>query len=272
MNDAAGFGFFVVIALVVIGFVIASQVHSHNDLKRTYERIAKRFQGRCNVVGLWDRPSVNLVYRNAYALLDIYSTGGKHKTYYTQFRISWPDSHFRCEVYPEGVLSRVGKFLGMNDVEIGSPQFDADYVIKGSDVRELREFLSLEVQQSIDRLRALAGTFDIYISVSGGQLLIKKRGLIRDYSELESLVLLSVNLFDQATRASTEGIEFVEPKPEAKLSLKEAVCQICGESVTLDAVFCRTCKTPHHKDSWEYYGACSTYGCGQRRYLVQRKR
>lgn len=281
MNDAVGMGFFVLLGVVIFAFAISWQVHSRNELKNTYQRIAQRFHGRCNIVGLWDQPSINFVYRNAYALLDIYSTGGKHKTYYTQFRISWPDSHFRCEVYPEGILSRLGKFIGMQDVEIGSPRFDAEYVIHGTDVRELREFLTFEVQQRIDKLRLFGsssqsfrvdGAHDIYISVGGGQLLIKKRGLIRDYAELEAFVLLSFDLFDQATQASTEGIEFVEAKPEATLSLKEAVCQICGETVKLKAVFCRTCKTPHHKDCWEYYGACSTYGCGQRRYLVQRKK
>ncbi|MCA9123176.1 MAG: hypothetical protein H6822_00210 [Planctomycetaceae bacterium] len=271
MKDGAGFAFFVLLVLTVIVVVVVSQVRSQNDLKRTYQRIAQRFQGRCNIVGLRERPSINFVYRNAYALLDIYSTGGKHKTYYTQFRISWPDSHFRCEVYPEGILSRLAKFIGMADIEIGSPQFDADYVIHGVDAHQLRDFLAIDVQRTIDRLRALCGNYDIYISVGGGQLLIKKQGLIRDFDELESFVLLSVDLFDQASQASAEGIQFVEAQPEAKLSLKDAICQICGEAVKLDAVFCRTCKTPHHKDCWEYYGTCSTYGCGQRRYLVQKK-
>ena len=270
MNDAAGVIFFVVVAVMLVTFAIAYQIRSHGDLTRTYERLAQRVQGRCNVVGLWNQPSVNFVYKNAYALLHVDSTGGKHKTYYTQLRISWPDSRFRCEVYPEGVLSRVGKFLGMHDVEIGSAHFDSDYVISGNDVRELREFLTFEVQQRIDRLRKLSGNFDIYLSVSGGQLLIKKRGVIRDYAGLETFTLLCLELFDQAIQASAEGIEFVEARTEAKLTLQAAVCQICGESVKLDAVFCRSCKTPHHKDCWEYYGACSTYGCGQRRYLVQR--
>ena len=287
MNDAASFGFFAVIVILIIAFVIAWQIRSKNELTSTYQRLARRFQGRCNIIGLWDRPSVNFVYKNAYVLLDIYSSGGKSNKYYTQLRINWPDSSFRCEVSPAGVLSRVGKFFGMGDIEIGSPRFDADYVITGNDVSELREFLTRAVQQRINELRSLGRDFrsfrcygpddptsagDIYIAVSGGQLLIKKRGLIREYAELEAFTLLSLDLSDQATQASAEGIEFVENKPEATLSLREAVCQICGESVKLDAVFCRSCKTPHHKDCWEYYGACSTYGCGQRRYLVQSKR
>ena len=40
-----------------------------------------------------------------------------------------------------------------------------------------------------------------------------------------------------------------------------------GETITGDAVLCRRCKTPHHQDCWQYYGACSTYGCRETRYL-----
>ncbi|MBC8351378.1 MAG: hypothetical protein H8E66_05295 [Planctomycetes bacterium] len=286
MKDAVSVAFFVTIAIVIIAYIVGSQVRLKSQLRHSYQRLAQRFQGRCHNIGLWDRPSVDFVHKNAHVLVEIFSTGGKHAKYYTQLRISWPDSRFRCEVYPEGVLSRVGKFLGMGDVEIGSPRFDADYVIAGSDVRELQEFLTPPVQHCINELRAFGREYqsfrgyddryhsrqgDIYFAVNGGQMQIKKLGYLRDYGQLERFVLLSLALYDQSLVTSAKGIEFVETKPTATLSLAEAICQICGEMVKLDAVFCRTCKTPHHKDCWEYYGACSTYGCGQRRFLVQRK-
>ena len=59
---------------------------------------------------------------------------------------------------------------------------------------------------------------------------------------------------------------------DAVLSFASAICQICGDDITSDVVFCRSCKTPHHEDCWQYYGACSTYGCGQTRFLVSKKR
>ena len=44
-------------------------------------------------------------------------------------------------------------------------------------------------------------------------------------------------------------------------------CQICGEELEGQLVWCAKCKTPHHGDCWEFYGGCSTYGCGGNRAL-----
>ena len=41
-------------------------------------------------------------------------------------------------------------------------------------------------------------------------------------------------------------------------------CQICGEELGDQLVWCARCKTPHHADCWRYTGVCSTYGCGSK--------
>ncbi len=51
------------------------------------------------------------------------------------------------------------------------------------------------------------------------------------------------------------------------LDVANTACQICGEPIKDDIVLCRSCKTPHHQECWVYYGKCSTYGCGETRYL-----
>ena len=205
-------------------------------------------------------------------MVDIYSTGGKNPTFYTQMHINWPDRSLRCEVYPERFVSRVGKFFGMEDIQIGSSEFDDRYLITGNSANEIRNLLGATVQQQVDRLRVFLGNDDIYVGIGGGRMLIKKRTLIRDYATLERFVRLGLELYDRAVATNTAGIDFVE-KEDAKLSLAEAMCQICGEQITTATavVFCRSCRTPHHKDCWEYYGSCSTYGCGQTKFLVQKK-
>ena len=54
----------------------------------------------------------------------------------------------------------------------------------------------------------------------------------------------------------------IDPTLHVGEAAEEVVCQICGDSITVDVVFCRSCKTPHHQDCWQYYGGCSVYGCG----------
>ena len=80
------------------------------------------------------------------------------------------------------------------------------------------------------------------------------------------MVQLSLELHQLAVSTQGAGIEFVDEATAQPID--EAICQICGEDITREMVFCRRCKTPHHRDCWEYYGACSTYGCQEKRFTV----
>ena len=271
MEGAIFFFFCIVAVIIAAAFFISYGVRQSSELDDIYARVARRLGGRASAGGFFGRPMIRFQYRGAYAMVDIYSTGGKNPTYYTQLHLTWPDQSLRIEVYPERFVSRVGKFFGMADIQIGSPQFDELYLISGNDEAGIRHLLTADVQSKIDRLRSFLGNDDIYFGISRGQLLVKKRSLIRDYNMLERFIRLSLELYDAATATNAAGIDFVDNKQEASLSLEEAMCQICGDQITEDAVFCRSCKTPHHKDCWEYYGECSTYGCGQTTYLVPRK-
>jgi len=46
---------------------------------------------------------------------------------------------FRFTVYRKGVFTELGKYLGMQDVEVGHADFDRDFVIKGTDETKLRQ-------------------------------------------------------------------------------------------------------------------------------------
>jgi hypothetical protein len=45
-------------------------------------------------------------------------------------------------------------------------------------------------------------------------------------------------------------------------------CQICGADLEGRLVRCLRCSTPHHADCWEYTGVCSTYGCGEKKFVA----
>ena len=46
---------------------------------------------------------------------------------------------FRFTVYRKGIFTELGKYMGMQDVEVGHPDFDRDFVIKGTDETKLRQ-------------------------------------------------------------------------------------------------------------------------------------
>lgn len=60
----------------------------------------------------------------------------------------------------------------------------------------------------------------------------------------------------------TDDIEILEVRLD-----NEAICRVCGTRIDSDVVLCRRCYTPHHHDCWHYAGRCSTYACGERRYI-----
>lgn len=260
--------FFVLIVIVVVA-VIAFQSHAASLVNNAYERVSSQYVGTFYPGKLFDRPSFRFAYNGTSVYIDVHATGGKNNaSHYTQCHIGYPDRRLRCELYPEGLMERLGKLVGMEDLIIGSPQFDDAYIITGNDPRAIREFLSPHVQAAIMSLRSFMGNNDIYVSVSSGQLLVKKLGYIKDYTTLRRFVRMSLELYDYALLTNSEGIEFPDEET-ASVSLHEATCQICGEDVTTDVVFCRSCRTPHHRDCWDYYGSCSTYGCGEKRYAGQ---
>jgi hypothetical protein len=254
---------FFVIAIVVV-LLIVGQGRARSTAE-AYSQLARHYGGSCEPGGLFARPKARFMHAGAWVTVDVHSTGGENAVYYTQAHFAGRQPAVRCEVYPERGWSRVGKLLGMEDVEIGSPGFDEQYIIKGDSPAVLRNLLTGAVQQQIERLRHLLGNGHVYVSCNRRELLVKKLSYIRDYPTLRRFAQMAIELYDQAVLTAEGGIEFVKGAPPPKLS--EAVCQICGEPIRDDAVFCRRCRTPHHRDCWEYYGACSTYGCGETAYL-----
>lgn len=68
---------------------------------------------------------------------------GKSSTTYTRLRAPYRNpGGFRFNVSPENFLSGIGRFFGMEDLEIGAPEFDAAWVVQGSDPSRVRRLFS----------------------------------------------------------------------------------------------------------------------------------
>lgn len=264
----------IVFVIVVVLVIVATLAFSHQrrkQLQHAYARVARQRGGKVVEGGVFSRPMIVFSHREANVVLDVYSTGGKHPTYYTQLHFDWPDNFLRCEVYPEGFFNRLGKLLGMTDLEIGSPNFDATYIITGNSAARIQDLLTPGVQIAIESLRHFLGNGDIYVAFRGGELLVKKKSYLRDYGLLQQFITQGIELYEQASAAGCEGIDFVDEgridDGAVRLAGKAAEppnCQVCGDAITDQMVICRSCRTPHHRECWKYYGACSTYGCGQK--------
>ena len=103
------------------------------------EEIWRQFcaQTGANLVegGFWQGSKVEARHEEWTATLDTYtvSTGNSAATF-TRMRAPYvnPDG-FTFAICREGVFSTIGKWMGMQDVSVGYPEFDEAFIIKGND-------------------------------------------------------------------------------------------------------------------------------------------
>jgi len=275
MQNNPGFLLFLVF-VIVVAILALSAYTNHHQTRQMLLRIANRFQGRVELADTFSSPQVRLKFQGYSALLKYVRVG---KQTHTVFTVTWPDARFRCEIYPQDIFSGFRKLWGMEDIEIGSPQFDANYFIAGSDKAAIRELLTGEVQSIIFRLSALGfanfyATREIQVRWSGGVMTVAKPSRLTTFESLEQFLSLCGLLFAAAIDTKTSGIEFVGEAREPDTA--EAQCQVCGEALGSgdaagDLVYCSACETPHHRECWQYFGGCSTYACGQKKFVTQVK-
>jgi hypothetical protein len=266
---------FVFVAIAILLITIGASLLTYQSRQQTLAQVADRFRGRLEYSTIFDLPRIRLRFEGTQALLR-YTSHGK-RGWHTHFQITWPDAKFRCELYREGMNTRLRRLMGMEDIQIGSAQFDQAFFITGNNVSEVRSLLSAEVQAIIFRLApandGLIGLSNVYVEFKGGVLTVTKPQHLATVGELDRFICLSAELYVAALRTRETGITFVEPTIDAPPpDATESQCQICGEPLAQDLVYCASCKTPSHRECWDYFGGCSTYACGGKKYLVRTRR
>jgi hypothetical protein len=254
--------FLVLLVMTLIATGSAARAHSRwSRRKRAYQKLARRFGGYYVPGAVLRRPSVRLRYGETHALLREAPARKPFTGRCTQIVIDWPDYVFRCEISPQPTEPRPATFWSLPEITIGEPDFDRRFLIRGHDEKDVREFLSEGVRWQIGTLASLFSGRSVYIHIQRGRILIQKPRLIRHYENLEQFVELAFKFYDQVMLTRASGIEFLAANEAQPLG--DVICQVCGEEIDSDMVFCRRCKTPHHSDCWHFNGACSVYGCGE---------
>lgn len=85
--------------------------------------------------------------------------GGKNKSSYTVFRVAYPDAGIDIGIGPETAFHRMGKWFGVQDIEVGDPVFDDTFVVGGDPsavagwLTESRRFAILRLAQGFPGVR-----------------------------------------------------------------------------------------------------------------------
>ena len=86
--------------------------------------------------GNWNKgPRIESRYESWTIYLDTHNvSNGKNSITYTRMRVCFKNpNQFELKITKEGVFSKIGKALGMQDILIGDDVFDENYVIKSND-------------------------------------------------------------------------------------------------------------------------------------------
>ncbi|QDU94887.1 RING finger protein [Lignipirellula cremea] len=255
------FFLFLVVLAVIAAYGAVSQSKA-DRINSIYRNLAVRFRGHHTSPGWFRRPSVRFRYGSTHVMLSTVSPYGKRGPEYTQAMISWPDHSLQAEIFP----SRMSPFQPQqisDEFACGSQQFASDYVVRANDHPAMERFLSEGVQWQINRLRRIEHSDEVHLHLYRGRLIVRKMAKLAQYNQLEDFLSMCLELYDQAMLTRVVGISFIEPTPSS--DIPEPECQVCGDAICTDMVFCRRCQTPHHLECWQYFGECSVYGCGEKR-------
>ncbi len=256
------------VALVILGFVavLASGIGlglGPRGSRGAFQSLTQRFGGSYQG-GHFLRPSVRFRYGSTWVTVSPGPKRGQTQT--TRAQLQWPDETTYLHVITKSDTPPAPSDVTRR-ITVGDEQFDSQFHITGRSDKAAQRLLSDGVRWQINALCQFADPHAITIVIRNGKMTIEKPGALRRSDDLAEFTQLCLELFDQAMLTRSVGIEFLGKSDEAQ-PIEDPICQVCGEKIVDDMVFCRRCRTPHHLDCWQYTGCCSTYGCREKRYAV----
>ncbi len=154
---------------------------------------------------------LTLSHRQWEITLDTYTVStGKSSTTYTRLRAPYINQDgFRFTVYRKGIFSDLGKMLfGLQDIEIGDPFFDEQFIIQGTSEYQVQQLLANErirqlIQNQLDihfQVRDDEGWFGHIFPEGVDELCFRAYGVIKDKERLKALFDLFAAVLDELCR------------------------------------------------------------------------
>jgi len=142
--------------------------------------------------------------------LDTYTVStGKSSTIYTRLRAPYVNRDgFRFDVSRKHLFTGIAKFFGMQDVEIGDPWFDEEFVVQGTDVGRLQRLFGnqrirelLQAQPNVHlSVKDDEGWFGTKFPEGVDELHFLALGVIKDTERLRGLFDLFSEVLDELCR------------------------------------------------------------------------
>lgn len=193
--------------------------------------------------------------------------------------LEWHDPRHRIDARLRRFSHEGIRRFGMEKVDLSDPELARHFLIYANiDPGTVREVFAGPVPKRLFDLANYFGQSQFQLAIYSHKFVVKKRldrnlgGKSKDLVRLaiqlrNSLAKALENSKDLADAPDLDGdITFLDVRDATLDSIEETECQVCGQKLEKNLVACKSCKTLHHKDCWEYNGRCSTFGCLQRKY------
>ena len=241
----------------VLIYLFALALNRTGRLNQAFRHAAVTMKGHFVPGGVWKKPRATMRYGSTAARLRVVRFAGSECT---ELTINWPTAPLRFEI-----LSRrdEGHFIKKDwaTLELGEPRLEQELHLRTEKPQGMNVLLSDGVKWQLERLLLFLPHQKLYCGSLRRELVLRKSGVIKNGQELVQLIRFGLELYDQLQLTQVDGIDFVE-SAEATL-LEQIDCPICGDPIESQLVTCVSCKTPHHRDCWDYNGRCATFACGQ---------
>ena len=113
------------------------------NVNEVWHAVCGQLHGEYRDGGLWKSDQVRVRHDAWLLTLDVYTVSGEgHNEQFTRMRAPFYNQNgFRFLIRHQGVIDRVGKSLGMQDVEIGDEALDKTFVFQSKQEDQLRRLL-----------------------------------------------------------------------------------------------------------------------------------
>ena len=181
--------------------------------KEMWTRLSEAVNGRYVAGGFGKGDKVQVEHNDWTLTLDTYAVStGKVTVVFTRMRAPFVNpSGFRFLVYRKSIFSGVGKFFGMQDIEVNDPPFDDDFIVQGTDEHKVRLLLaSPKIRAMIAAQKDLhfgvkddEGWFGTKFPEGVDELHFAVAGVIKDVDRLKQLYDLFAETLDELCRMGT---------------------------------------------------------------------
>jgi hypothetical protein len=252
------FSVFFVIMIIAVLLTVMKRGRRRDNLKAA----AGRLRGVI-VPSFWSGDHLEFDVDGVPAVLT-YGTGGDDRSAFTRVRFQLAPAGI-LRIVPEGLFASLRKAFGAQDVDLGDPGFDGRFLVQGSPEPWVREVLDVTTRRQILRLADLGASFwrGAHVSLEagpGGVTIFCRRDFADDGSQLVAFLDGAIAVFRNLRTPATEGIRILPAEEHAG----RGDCPVCASPLDAAPRHCPTCRTPHHRDCWEYFGGCAIYACVRR--------